>query len=70
MPGHKRNVKSGDSPYAYDITEIDGFDNLHHPRGILRASMDMATTSNRKLPKRHAYEVGTYARQLQRQSPS
>lgn len=44
MPGHKRNVKSGDSPYAYDITEIDGFDNLHHPRGILRASMDMATT--------------------------
>ncbi len=43
MPGHKRNVSSGDSPYAYDITEIDGFDNLHHPRGIIRASLDMAT---------------------------
>ena len=43
MPGHKRNVKSGDSPYAYDITEIDGFDNLHHPRGILKESMDMAS---------------------------
>lgn len=44
MPGHKRNVASPDSPYAYDITEIDGFDNLHHPRGIIRASLDMATT--------------------------
>lgn len=42
MPGHKRNVSNGDSPYAYDITEIDGFDNLHHPRGILKESMDMA----------------------------
>lgn len=44
MPGHKRNVASPDSPFAYDITEIDGFDNLHHPRGIIRASLDMATT--------------------------
>ena len=44
MPGHKRNVKSGDSPFAYDITEIDGFDNLHHPRGIIRASLDLATS--------------------------
>lgn len=44
MPGHKRNVASKDSPYAYDITEIDGFDNLHHPRGIIRASLDMATS--------------------------
>ena len=43
MPGHKRNVVSKDSPYAYDITEIDGFDNLHHPRGIIRAALDMAT---------------------------
>jgi len=43
MPGHKRNVKSTDSPYAYDITEIDGFDNLHHPRGIIQESMKIAT---------------------------
>lgn len=37
MPGHKRNVESGPlSPfYQYDITEIDGFDNLHQPEGIL-----------------------------------
>lgn len=37
MPGHKRNYK--DSPlaaaYGMDITEIEGFDNLHHPEGII-----------------------------------
>ena len=43
MPGHKRITAKEDSPYAYDITEIDGFDNLHHPRGILKDSMDMAS---------------------------
>lgn len=42
MPGHKRNMPSVNGAYDYDITEIDGFDNLHHPRGILRESMDMA----------------------------
>lgn len=37
MPGHKRNALDlpGDIPYAIDITEIDGFDDLHHARGIL-----------------------------------
>ena len=25
-----------------DITEIDGFDNLHHPEGILKESMEHA----------------------------
>lgn len=29
MPGHKRN------PYQFDITEIDGFDDLHNPEGSL-----------------------------------
>ena len=34
MPGHKRNM---DWDIAHmDITEIDGFDNLHHANGILR----------------------------------
>ena len=42
MPGHKRNMPLIKSAYEYDITEIDGFDNLHHARGILRESMDMA----------------------------
>ena len=30
MPGHKRNIKDGVFPYQLDLTEIDGFDNLHH----------------------------------------
>lgn len=38
MPGHKRNTELlGDAlPYALDITEIDGFDDLHAPDGILK----------------------------------
>ena len=37
MPGHKRNaaVISTDFPFERDITEIDGFDNLHHPEGLI-----------------------------------
>lgn len=36
MPGHKRQSNEEKSPYLYDITEIDGFDNLHHPEGIIK----------------------------------
>lgn len=44
MPGHKRNtgVVSFDDPFSFDITEIDGFDNLHHAEGILRECMENA----------------------------
>lgn len=42
MPGHKRNILDGVNPYSYDITEIDGFDNLHEPQGILRLAMEDA----------------------------
>ncbi len=37
MPGHKRNPAGGEMAdfYKVDITEIDGFDNLHQARGIL-----------------------------------
>ena len=42
MPGHKRRGAQGGSfsealaaSMRYDITEIDGFDNLHKPEGIL-----------------------------------
>ena len=53
MPGHKRRTGPEDSfmnscvdsftnPFAVDITEIEGFDNLHHPEGILRDSMKWA----------------------------
>ncbi len=30
MPGHKRQISLFENPYSIDITEIDGFDNLHH----------------------------------------
>ena len=47
MPGHKRQTGERfaaefPNPFSIDITEIDGFDNLHHPEGILRESMEWA----------------------------
>lgn len=44
MPGHKRRARLGvcaSDVYAIDITEIPGFDDLHHPEGIIRESLDM-----------------------------
>lgn len=37
MPGHKRSdiTEEGIIPYNIDITEIDGFDNLHSPNGVI-----------------------------------
>lgn len=40
MPGHKRQSIDGVLPYSIDITEIDGFDNLHERRGILKELAD------------------------------
>lgn len=44
MPGHKRNKKfcQIENPYQIDITEIDGFDNLHDAQGILKTAMETA----------------------------
>jgi arginine/lysine/ornithine decarboxylase len=44
MPGHKRQMaaEAFPDPFGIDITEIDGFDNLHHPEGILKESMEWA----------------------------
>ena len=44
MPGHKRNVQllGKKLPYNIDITEIDGFDDLHHSEGILKDIQDKA----------------------------
>ncbi len=37
MPGHKRNYSlMPDDIFKWDITEIDGADNLHHPTGIIK----------------------------------
>lgn len=42
MPGHKRNPLSvdGSFPFDRDITEIEGFDNLHHPEGIIKEAQE------------------------------
>lgn len=42
MPGHKRRLPSGEAPYDIDITEIDGFDNLHHAEGIILEAEERA----------------------------
>ena len=44
MPGHKRNpdTVNTDLPFDRDITEIEGFDNLHHPEGILKKAQETA----------------------------
>ncbi len=49
MPGHKRQLSVGPAvhfpnPYSLDITEIEGFDNLHHAEGIIKDSMDWAAS--------------------------
>lgn len=43
MPGHKRGALTEERTYSIDITEIDGFDNLHHPEGIIREINETAT---------------------------
>lgn len=44
MPGHKRNnrIMGIDLPYELDITEIEGFDDLHHADGILKEAQERA----------------------------
>ncbi|MCD8067873.1 MAG: hypothetical protein LUE87_03070 [Lachnospiraceae bacterium] len=46
MPGHKGNADTGsvfDTLHGMDITEIDGFDDLHHPEGVLKTLQAKAT---------------------------
>ncbi len=46
MPGHKRQMMGGEPElsglFSVDITEIDGFDDLHHADGILKDYMEWA----------------------------
>lgn len=42
MPGHKRKELSFANPYGIDITEIEGFDNLHHAEDILKEAQERA----------------------------
>lgn len=41
MPGHKRNASFRmANPYSFDVTEVEGTDNLHHPTGVIREEME------------------------------
>ena len=53
MPGHKRNKASvyGDFPIEQDITEIYGFDNLHHAEGIIKEAQGRAGQTLRSKTK-------------------
>ena len=44
MPGHKRNGEAGPMAryYEIDITEIDGFDDLHLAQGIRKEAQERA----------------------------
>ena len=44
MPGHKRNPELCDTimPYEIDLTEIDGFDNLHNAEGCILGVQSLA----------------------------
>ena len=48
MPGHKRNFKKGAlaEAYRYDITEIDGFDNLHQPMSLIKKAQAVSVRGN------------------------
>ncbi len=43
MPGHKRRAFGHLTSNDLDITEIDGFDNLHNANGILKDAQDFAS---------------------------
>lgn len=43
MPGHKRQLHELQDPFSLDITEIEGFDNLHHAEGILKEAQGRAS---------------------------
>lgn len=52
MPGHKRVAIEEINPYSIDITEIDGFDNLHSAEGILKEAQRKAA---RLYDSKHSY---------------
>lgn len=44
MPGHKRNpLCTMSDPYSFDVTEVPGVDDLHHPEEMIRDLMDDLT---------------------------
>ncbi|MDR0861970.1 MAG: aminotransferase class V-fold PLP-dependent enzyme [Oscillospiraceae bacterium] len=66
MPGHKRNVEllGTDFPYALDVTELPGLDNLHDMRGVLKETASLAAQlygSERAFPLVGGSTVGILA---------
>ena len=55
MPGHKRRFHLIEDPYAVDITEITGFDDLHHAEGILKEAQEAAETLLKQDPELTRY---------------
>ena len=57
MPGHKRNTDMLESsiPYQIDITEIEGFDDLHHAQGMLKEAQarNLKRCCGRDYKRRH-----------------
>ena len=44
MPGHKRQMMAMEDPYRFDLTEIDGFDNLHGAENLLKRAQEQAAS--------------------------
>lgn len=42
MPGHKRQMMFMNNPYRFDLTEIEGFDNLHGAEDLLKREQERA----------------------------
>lgn len=66
MPGHKRNLQLLQmvNPYSIDITEIEGFDDLHQAEGILKELSDRLQKlyrSGRSYPLVNGSTVGILA---------
>ena len=56
MPGHKRKMHmSWDAdPYTVDITEIEGFDDLHHPEHDERNTQEVDDGHDQVADREHA----------------
>ena len=63
MPGHKRNPVFADilPGCEMDITEISGFDDLHHAEGILRGAQEAAASVFHARSEEHTSELQSHA---------
>ena len=69
MPGGKRNPDFVSQAFMRDITEIEGFDNLHSPTGLLKDLEDCAASlwnaeNAFRCEEKMANELTAYLRKL------